>query len=61
MHSNTMKIMSLPDDSLTIGKINTQRLNEGGYSTVKSGNTGLLRLSTVHTKVLSFLIFHLLT
>lgn len=46
-----LKVMGLPDNSPTIGKINTQSLNEAGYSTVKSGNIGPLRSSTVHMKV----------
>lgn len=51
MHSKTMKIISLPDNSLTTGKINIQRLNEAGYTTVKCGSTGLLGSSTVDMKV----------
>lgn len=54
MHSKAAKILGLPDDSLTTGKINIQRLNEAEYSTVKSGNARPLRSSTVHMKTHSF-------
>lgn len=54
MHSKAVKILGLPDDSLTTGKINIQRLSKAEYSTVKSGNARLLRSSTVHMKTHSF-------
>lgn len=54
MHSKAAKILGLPDDSLTTGKINIQRLSKAEYSTVKPGNARLLRSSTVHMKTHSF-------